>query len=236
VSAIDEVLVPGCRALAPVVFRNGGTTVYKSGYHGPRDWMRRNYPNDYSIQHAKDQKGPGDKGSAFDWTFDDARLRSDFSTIAKFSRRLYVAGQTKDPRAYPLREFQGNIDSDRTVEGWSFYRERAITTSDTSHLWHIHFSVWRQYINDAAAMRSVLSILRGEDDDMPSLEEIADKLARDTEFLNGVAQAILDRDGVPNLLNDPDNPNVRVDNALAEIRRDARQTKAAVAVILEKLS
>lgn len=230
-SAIDDVLVPGCRALAPAVFRNGGTTVYKTGYHGPRDWMRRNHPGDYSIQHAKDQRGPGDKGSAFDWTFDDARLRSDFRTIAKFSNRLYQAGKNKDPRAYPLREFYGNIDLDRTVEGWSFYRDRP-GSSDSSHQWHIHFSIWRQYINDAAAMRSILDILRGEDDDMPSLEEIADKLARDDEFLNGVAEALLNRDGVPNLLpQDPDNPNpnVMVKNALAEIRRDARQ-------ILDKLS
>ena len=146
-SAIEGVLVPGCMALAPAVSRNGGVTVYKKGYHGPRNWMRTNYPDNYSIQLDIDQLGPGDEGSAFDWTFDDARLRSDFRTIAVFTRRLIEAGRNHDPRTYPLREVFGNADLDREVEGWSFYRDREATSED-SHLWHIHFSVWRTYIND----------------------------------------------------------------------------------------
>jgi hypothetical protein len=172
-SAIEGVLMPGLLRLASNS-RNSGITVYKTGYHGPRNWLKANHPTDYSIQLPADLQGPGDEGAGADWSFDDARLHGDYKTIAKFSRLLYEAGQRKDPRAYPLREFQGNIDSDRTVEGWSFYREHAITTSDTSHLWHIHFSVWRKYINDADAMRSILSILSGkqEEEDMPTSKEI----------------------------------------------------------------
>lgn len=194
-SAIDTVLVPGCLALSSQC-RNKGTTVLKTGYHGPRDWLRRNHPGDYSIELPIDQLGPGDKGAAFDLGFEDARLRSDFRTIAKFSNRLYVAGKNKDPRAYPLREFFGNIDLDRDVEGWSFYRDGP-RSSDSSHLWHIHFSIWRKYINDAAAMRSILSILKGED--MPLSESDLDKLeARllSDDFVQRFAEKFLSRDNI----------------------------------------
>jgi hypothetical protein len=175
-SAIEGVLWPGCRALAPKVSALGGITAFKTGYHGPRNWMKANHPNDYSIQLAIDKLGPGDEGSALDWTFTDAQ-KSDFSTIAKFSRRLFKAGQEKDPRAYPLREFYGNTDSDREVEGWSYYRNRA-GSSDSTHLWHIHMSIYRKYINDAAAMRSILSILSGEEDDVALSDEDIQKIAK----------------------------------------------------------
>lgn len=216
-SAITDILVPGCRALAPDVFRNGGTTVFKPGYHGPRDWMRKYHPSNYSIQLAKDLKGPATKGSAFDWTFSDAQA-GNYETIAKFSRRLYKAGQDDDPRAYPLREFQGNIDSDRTVEGWSYYRGHALTTSDTSHLWHIHFSIWRQYIDNIAAMRSILSILKGEDDDdMPLTDADWAKFRR---IVQQEVAKVWEADVIPNPTGDAGNPTLVAKNSVAEIRID----------------
>lgn len=161
--AIETVLWPGAKAIIGADLRNSGIFANKSGYHNSRNNLKRTRPSDYSIQLAVDKEGPGDLGSAIDLSFDSARLHGDYHNIAKWSQVLLNAGQRKDPRAYPLREFQGNIDLDRDVEGWSFYRGHALTSSDKTHLWHIHLSIYRKYINDEAAMRSILSILKGED-------------------------------------------------------------------------
>src|SRR5215216_4922247 len=177
--AIETVLWPGAKAEVGTDLLLGGILAYKTGYHGPRNWMRQNHPDDYSIQLPADQLGPGDLGSAIDFTFKSAQA-SDFRNIAKYSQRLYKAGVEKDPRTYPMREFQGNIDLDRDVECWSYYRGHALTGGASSHLWHIHVSIWRKYINDPVAMRAILSIWRGEslatwrgeEEDMPTAQEV----------------------------------------------------------------
>lgn len=196
-SAIEGVLWPGCKALAPEQSYNLGITVNKGGYHSTRNWLKANKPTDYSIQEAIDKLGPSDEGSALDWGFHDANERSDFRTIAKFSRRLYEAGQNHDPRAYPLREFYGNTDLDRDVEGWSYFRDGPRSSDDT-HLFHIHFSVWRKYINDPAAMRSILSILKGEDMPLSDADKkwIKDTIRAEVKANNDdAADAFLSRDG-----------------------------------------
>src|SRR3990172_3421380 len=161
-SAIETILWPGLKALEPAQSVLSGIEADKPGYHNTRDrLLREGRTDDYSIQTAKDNKGPGDEGSAIDWTFRDAQA-GNFSTIAKYSNRLYAAGVNDDPRAKTyLREFFGNTDSDRTVEGWSYYRD-ASATSDNSHLWHIHLSIYRKYINDIAAMHALLDLCAGK--------------------------------------------------------------------------
>lgn len=157
-SAISEVLWPGLKALAPKS-ELGGILARKPGYHNSRDHLPT---TDYSVgQFAIDREGPASEGSAIDWTFPDAQA-GNYSTIARFSRRLLDAGRSGDPRCYPMREFFGNADSDQEVEGWDFAKKRT-STSDTSHLWHIHISIHRKYINDPAAMRSILAILEGDE-------------------------------------------------------------------------
>lgn len=221
--AIDTILWPGCKAEVGTDLLNGGSYANKTGYHNTRNNLRRDHPNDYSIQLPIDRLGPGDRGSAQDLTFKSAQ-GGDFRNIAKYSRRLFEAGVNKDPRAYPMREFQGNIDSDRTVEGWSYYRGHAITTSDTSHLWHIHISVHRKYINDEAAMRSILSIWSGkeEEEDMPLTNDDIDR--------------IWDRVTVENVWGVGDKPKVQADSALRLIGRDARDAKEGLAEVQAQLA
>lgn len=155
-SAIVDVLWPGLKALAPAS-ELGGILARKPGYHNSRDHLP---PTDYSVaEFAIDRMGPADEGSAIDWTFPNAQA-GDFATIARFSRLLLAAGRAGDPRAYPMREFFGNADGDRQVDGWDFAKRRP-SSSDSSHLWHIHISIHRKYIDDPAAMRSILSILSG---------------------------------------------------------------------------
>lgn len=163
-SAIADVLWPGMQALEPKS-KLGGITAFKRGYHAPRSWLLNNgYTADYSVvQFAVDREGPGDQASAIDWTFPDAQA-GDYRTIAKYSKRLLtagMAGRDVDPRTIYMREFFGNADLDLEVEGWDFAKNRA-SSSDISHRWHTHISVHRKYINDAKAMRAILSILSGQ--------------------------------------------------------------------------
>jgi hypothetical protein len=156
-SAIDTILWPGFKAIEPSV-RLGGIYANKPGYHN----KRINLPSsDYSVaQFAIDREGPGDEASAIDLTFPDAQA-GNYATISKYSKRLYAARLNNDPRTVYMREFFGQIDSDKTVEGWDYSKDRA-SSSDSSHLWHIHISIHRKYIDSPTAMKAILSILKGE--------------------------------------------------------------------------
>lgn len=136
----------------------GGIYANKSGYHNTRNG---NAAGNYSVREAEDHQGPGDKAAALDWTFPNAQ-RGDYSTIAKYTKRLLASGHDHDdPRLNGLREFYGQADSDSHVEGWDC-RHLVDVTSDSSHLWHIHFSISRAHVTDLATMRALLSVLRGE--------------------------------------------------------------------------
>jgi hypothetical protein len=167
-----------------------GIAANKSGYHNSRENHLDDRPNDYSIQLAVDKLGDPEHASAIDITFKSAQAGR-FGTIAKYSRRLYNAYKARDPRLFyrgerVWREFFGNIDTDREVEGWSLYRGRA-ASSDGSHLWHIHQSPHRKFANNWDALKGALDIMLGrpivpapppiteppgDEDDMPSVEEI----------------------------------------------------------------
>lgn len=156
--------------------QNGGIYANKSGYHNTRNNHLANRPGDYSIQDAIDREGPGDKAGAFDWTFPDAQSGR-YAAISKYMSRIIASGQDmNDPRLDGWREFYGQADGDRAVEGWDS-RYLVPVTSDSSHLWHIHGSVARKYAADLPTMKALLSVLKGEtvkqwregDDDMSAL-------------------------------------------------------------------
>jgi len=198
VSAIRNVLWPGILEIVGTDAVLSGITVNKGGYHSTRNWLKINRPGDYSIEEPIDQLGPGDQGAAIDVTFRSAQ-GGDFRNIARYSQRLLVAGLHEDPRTYPLREFFGNADLDREVEGWSYFR-KAAKSSDDSHLWHIHQSIWRKYINDEDAMESILSIWRGEDMDLPDavINKIADAVVEKLLYKDGIIENGWDKDKATN--------------------------------------
>lgn len=140
----------------------GGIYAPKTGYH---DTRMANPSGNYSVVLPVDKEGPDDKAAAIDLTFPDAQAKPpNYATINKYSNRLYAAGKagrTNDPRTIYMREFYGNIDTDREVEGWDYHNNRP-ATSDSSHLWHIHISIHRKYVNDPEMTRAILSILKGE--------------------------------------------------------------------------
>lgn len=142
--------------------QNGGILAYKPSFHAPGNWIKKHYPNHYSIRDKINQSGVGmDKGSAWDWTFPDAQ-RGDYKTIAKYCKRLWNSAHDKnDPRLdLWLFEFFGQIDSDKQVEGYNEYREEAVS-SDGSHLWHAHGSVRRSLANSFWGAWACLTVLMG---------------------------------------------------------------------------
>lgn len=188
--------------------RNAGIYAAKGGYHNTRaHHLAGTYggsKTDYSIVPAADKLGSSTLAAATDISFEDARLRSDFHTIAKYSARLYRAFSTRDKRLFyqgqaVVREFFGNIDLDRTVEGWSLYRGYALS-SDPTHQWHIHISFHRKFVENWDAVRGVLDVLLArtqEDDPMADLTSAQ---------LNAIAKAVLTYPGIANR-NDPSGPS-----------------------------
>lgn len=153
---LKEIVWPGFQKICPPA-RLGGIYAKKPGYHNERRFLK---PTDYSVIRPEDKRGPDDEPCAIDLTFPDAQ-RGDYSTIKVYSKRLYVAGQTQDPRVDGWREFFGNTDNDTQVEGWDFAKNQP-STSDRSHLWHIHMSEHRENILKPTPAYAILSVLSGE--------------------------------------------------------------------------
>jgi hypothetical protein len=152
--------VESCLALQPGT-QNGGTFADKPGYHNTRNnLINQGRTNDYSVRYGPDKLGPGDKTAAFDWTFPDAQ-NGQYGTIIRYGERVREAHRTNDPRAYGFREVLIQADWDNDAEGYDFYLD-STRTPDSTHLWHGHFSVLRQFLNDVNAMNGMLSILAGE--------------------------------------------------------------------------
>jgi peptidoglycan hydrolase-like protein with peptidoglycan-binding domain len=74
---------------------------------------------------------------------------------------LASARDKHDPRLNGLREFYGQADPDRRVEGWDCRYDRGCT-SDPSHLWHIHFSFDRDKVMQRSTFEPVVTVLRGD--------------------------------------------------------------------------
>ena len=171
---LETIVWPEFKKIEPSA-RLGGILARKPGYHNSRDHL----PNtDYSVaQFSIDRQGPADEGSAIDITFPDAQA-GNYATIKKYSNRLYaVRNEDEQYRTKYIREFFGQIDSDSGVEGWDFTKNRA-ASADSSHLWHIHLSVHRGYIESTLAAKAILSILKGQ-----SLASWIQETNRDVTFV-----------------------------------------------------
>lgn len=137
--------------------KNGGTYADKPGYHNTRSG---NSSLNYSVVDAEDLGGPADMCAAVDWTFPDAQA-GDYRLINHYTQLLWnSAVDPIDPRLNNMREFYGNTDTDRVVEGYDTRHLRPVT-SDTSHLWHIHMSFDRDSVEFDSTYDMVLSVLRG---------------------------------------------------------------------------
>ncbi|QSB15246.1 peptidoglycan-binding protein [Natronosporangium hydrolyticum] len=135
----------------------GGIWAAKSGYHSSRAYNQANHPGNYSIRLSLDLQGPSDKAAAIDYTMSDAEMR-------RRTGYLRDGVERNDPRLYAVREFYGTVNSstvfgrikDSRTGSWR------VSSADSSHLWHIHISFFRAYVNVWNELSPVLSVLSGE--------------------------------------------------------------------------
>lgn len=152
-----------CLELEPSVSELGGILAWKSGFHSTGEYNVNNYPDNYSIRDEPNKTGPWwfKFASALDWTFRNAQS-GDYSTISRYTSRLISSGKdSNDPRLdMVLYELFGQADWDSGVEGWNEYRDES-ASSDSSHLWHIHFSFLRSKCGDMWSMWALYTVLLG---------------------------------------------------------------------------
>ena len=154
----------------------GGIYANKPGYHN----ARRNLPSsDYSVQRADDQKGSADNASALDVTLRDP------DDMARLTSRLLALTDAADPHVQVLREFFGTVDGTNVVG--RDVRENRPVTSDDSHLWHAHLSIYRRYSADLDALDDLAdAILSTSSTDEPT-EESEDEEMLIVTKANGAA-------------------------------------------------
>lgn len=147
----------------------GGIDANKPGYHEKRDDLPA---DDYSVAHvAADRRGAGDVAAGIDLTMHPAGG----AKMQHYTRRLKTAALARDERLYlrggpTLREFIGSDDGQRVYcyvfTGGVPLGVGADSGPDwdrsSTHLWHIHLSIIRQYAEDWPALDGVLSVLKGE--------------------------------------------------------------------------
>lgn len=141
--AIEALFTAASNALPFQIELGGilGDPNHTKGYHRARAVLPA---DDYSVTLPRDRGGRPWAASALDIT----PVNSDHVRI--LTGRLRAAVDRADPRLGPLREFYGTLNG-RDVYGWDLATsEPAI--SDSSHLWHLHLSFYR----DSASQRSRL--------------------------------------------------------------------------------
>lgn len=146
-----------CESFIPGV-RLGGIYANKSGYHNTVNSNKKSWPGNYSIRLALDLTDPANKARAIDLTMDNEQM---------VLRTSYLQASALDPaddRLSCVREFYGTLNT-TTVYGlikdneggpWRF------ASSDSSHLWHIHISIFTTFVSIWAQLLAIASVLRGQ--------------------------------------------------------------------------
>lgn len=139
--------------------RLGGIYANKSGYHNTRKNNQSRWPGNYSIRLSLDiSKGPSDKARAIDYTMSDAEMRKRTGYLRR------SALDPRDDRLAAVREFYGTLDS-KSVYGLIKSDEDGpwnSSSADSTHLWHIHISVFTAFVNIWSALESIVSVLAGD--------------------------------------------------------------------------
>lgn len=145
----------------------GGIWAEKAGYHSYRSRLPA---SDYSTGRdvANDKLGSSSLAAAIDLTMSAAAMK-------KYTARLDKACRARDPRLFIdgqpiIREFIGTLNGS-SVYCYVLTGGRALGVGadagpdpgrDKTHLWHIHVSIIRKFLNSVQAMRQLLSVLAAE--------------------------------------------------------------------------
>lgn len=137
--------------------RYGGGYTLKPGFHSSVDDNLTRWPSNYSIRDAINRREPRTVGRAVDLTLSDSDMKRLTAYLAK-------AAAADDPRLAPVREFYGTLNG-TTVYGRAHTgpdTDWRSSSADSSHLWHIHLSIFTPYVDDWDALAGVVSVLLGE--------------------------------------------------------------------------
>lgn len=143
--------------------RGSGIVAKKSGYHSSRNYNRAKHPGNYSIVLAEDLQGPADAAAAIDITPKSS------ADMRKLTKRLRDAFNARDPRVRAIKEFYGSLNTTNGRNGSVFGLGKKsstgapyVTYADDSHLWHLHISIFRKYVNDWAMLKGIVEVLTGK--------------------------------------------------------------------------
>lgn len=125
-----------------------GDASHVKGYHRARAVLP---PDDYSVELRRDRGGPDWAASALDIKPPDT------VHMMRLTRRMRGAVQLHDRRLSCVREFYGTLDGE-TVYGWDLATNTA-STSDSSHLWHLHLSFYRETVGRPQLLAGVADVL-----------------------------------------------------------------------------
>lgn len=150
--AIERLFSDLSSALPFIVNLGGilGDEAHTKGYHRARAVLP---PDDYSVQLPRDRGGRPWAASAIDIT-PAASMH-----VITLTSRLRAAVDRADPRLGPVREFYGTLDG-RHVYGYDLAVDDEVT-SDSSHLWHLHLSIYRDSASRPSLLRPLARILAG---------------------------------------------------------------------------
>lgn len=129
-----------------------GNASHKGGYHISREDQPSK--TNYSVVRPDDRLGPDDAASAIDMTMSTADMKACTARLVK------AYDNPLDPRRKYINAFNGTTDG-RIARRWDVYARRTEAAS-SDHLWHVHLSIRRAYVNSATAAKAILSILKGE--------------------------------------------------------------------------
>lgn len=126
------------------------------GYHRSREWIlnsswSQNGASDYSIRQAPDKGGDARWVTAIDIG------PGSLTELIGMCARLDVA--VRADRFPQIREWYGNANGDKIVDGWDNWYDRA-ASSDSSHLSHLHISFFRSRADEDHS--GLLAVLTGD--------------------------------------------------------------------------
>lgn len=124
----------------------------RGGYHCSREDQPST--KNYSVVRPDDKGGPSNAAAAIDMTMNAADMKS-------CTLRLAAAyDNTKDPRRKYINAFNGCTNGKTATRYDVYARKKSSASKD--HVWHVHLSIRRKYVQSPTAMKAILSLLKGE--------------------------------------------------------------------------
>jgi hypothetical protein len=199
-----------------------GNAAHTTGRHRSLEWCLRSVfctDRSYGTRDARDLTGVHRHIRAVDLKLNPTQMR-------EVSHRLNDAVRAGD--APMVAEWFGTFNN-TTVVGWF---EGHASSSDSSHLTHVHVGVWTKYADDPAALDRLFAIMTGED--MPTVSEIwnTDGMIANQGGVGGeTVQASTGLERAWKAAQDAENLGQQNKAGLLAVRADLTEVKQAVARI-----